>query len=119
MTADRNTPNTPVQSSSGGVAVSVGQTAAAAQQQQTATNTLYGEKDAAARAPVGWVGGTGDDHQEDERILSEIETGVLDVFSDAYCNKHLVYSIVELVLVRVMPELAERGVIELLEERLN
>lgn len=117
MSADRNTPNTPAQSSSGGVAVSVGQTAAA-QQQQTATNTLYGE-DAAARAPVGRVGCTGGDDQEDERILSEIETGVLDVFSDAYCNKHLVYSIVELVLVRVMPELAERGVIELLEERLN
>jgi hypothetical protein len=44
---------------------------------------------------------------------------VLDVFGDAYCNKHLVYGIVELVLVRLMPELAERGVIELWEERLN
>ncbi|KAH8910218.1 hypothetical protein BR93DRAFT_935858 [Coniochaeta sp. PMI_546] len=102
------------QSSPGGAVVSVGQTAAA-QQQQTA-NTLNGE-DAAARAPVGRGGGT--DHDGDERILSEIETGVLDVFSDAYCNKHLVYGIVELVLVRLMPELAERGVIELLEERLN
>ncbi len=66
------------------------------------------------------AGGTDHDQdQEEERILSEIETGVLDVFSDAYCNKHLVYGIVELVLVRLMPELAERGVIELWEERLN
>ncbi|KAB5558647.1 PXA domain-containing protein [Coniochaeta sp. 2T2.1] len=47
-----------------------------------------------------------------------IETGVLDVFGDAYCNKHLMYAIVELVLVRLMPELAEKGVIELLEDRL-
>ncbi|OIW34087.1 PXA domain-containing protein, partial [Coniochaeta ligniaria NRRL 30616] len=56
--------------------------------------------------------------RSEERILGEIETGVLDVFGDAYCNKHLVYGIVELVLVRLMPELAERGVIELWEERL-
>lgn len=82
----------------------------------------YGE--AAARTPVGpgVGGGTGqarDEEEEEERILCEIESGVLDVFGDAYCNKHLVYGIVELVLVRLMPELTERGVIELLEERLS
>ena len=59
------------------------------------------------------------DDQDERRILSEIETGILDVFSDGYCNKHLVYSILELVLVRLMPELAERGVIDLWEERLS
>lgn len=59
----------------------------------------------------------GDD--EESRILSEIETGILDVFSDPYCNKHLVYGILELILVRLMPELAEKGVIELWEERLS
>ncbi|KAK7965034.1 hypothetical protein PG988_010038 [Apiospora saccharicola] len=48
-------------------------------------------------------------HEEDDRILSEIETGILDVFSDAYCNKHLMYGVLELILVRLMPELAERG----------
>ncbi|KAK4190111.1 PXA domain-containing protein [Podospora australis] len=54
---------------------------------------------------------------EEEEILEEIERGILDVFSDAYCNKHLVYSILELVLVRLMPELAEKGVLELWAER--
>jgi hypothetical protein len=52
------------------------------------------------------------------RILSEIETGIVDLFSDAYYNKHLIYSVLELVLVRLMPELAERRVGELWEERL-
>ncbi|KAK3692735.1 PXA domain-containing protein [Podospora appendiculata] len=55
---------------------------------------------------------------DDERILAEIETAILDLFSDAYCNKHLVYSIIELVLVRLMPELAEKGVVGLWAERL-
>ncbi|KAI1414652.1 PXA domain-containing protein [Hypoxylon sp. FL1857] len=60
-----------------------------------------------------------DEDKEDSRILSEIETGMLDVFSDPYCNKHLAYGILELILVRLMPELAEKGVIELWEERLS
>lgn len=69
-------------------------------------------------------GGTGvAAHQQqqapDARIISEIETGILDVFSDPYCNKHLMYGALELVLVRLVPELAEKGVVELWEERLN
>lgn len=71
-------------------------------------------------------GGTGVDHQQqfqhqapDARIISEIETGILDVFSDPYCNKHLMYGALELVLVRLVPELAEKGVVELWEERLS
>ncbi|KAM0334205.1 hypothetical protein ACHAQA_001226 [Verticillium albo-atrum] len=60
-----------------------------------------------------------DDGQEDERVLREIEEGILDVFSDEYCNKHLMYGILELILVRLMPELAEKGVAELWEERLS
>ncbi|KXJ97527.1 hypothetical protein Micbo1qcDRAFT_8413 [Microdochium bolleyi] len=58
------------------------------------------------------------DDLEVERILMEIESGILDVFSDPYCNKHLLYGILELFLVRLMPELTERGIIALLEERL-
>lgn len=64
----------------------------------------------------------GPDEEEDEdeeRILTEIEMGVLDVFGDVYMNKHLMYSIIELILVRLMPELSERGVTDLLEERLS
>jgi hypothetical protein len=56
---------------------------------------------------------------EEVRILTDIETGLLDVFGDAYCNKHLVYSILELVLVRLMPEMADKSVTELWEERLS
>lgn len=67
--------------------------------------------------------GTGVDHQQqqapDARIISELETGILDVFSDPYCNKHLMYGALELVLVRLVPELAEKGVVELWEERLS
>lgn len=44
---------------------------------------------------------------------------VLDLFGDEYLNRHLMYGIVELLLVRLMPELAEKGVCELWEERLN
>lgn len=55
----------------------------------------------------------------DAHIIAEIDTGILDVFSDPYCNKHLMYSALELVLVRLMPELAEKGVMELWEERLS
>lgn len=55
----------------------------------------------------------------DARIISEIEAGILDVFSDPYCNKHLMYGVLELVLVRLVPELAEKGVVELWEERLS
>ncbi|KAI1828225.1 PXA domain-containing protein [Xylaria intraflava] len=57
-------------------------------------------------------------NDDEARRLSEIETGIVDLFSDAYYNKHLVYGILELVLVRLVPELAERGVGELWEERM-
>lgn len=79
----------------------------------------------AGQSPVGGQGleQGGDekdgDNDDDQRILAEIESGIVDVFGDAYCNKHLIYSILELVLVRLMPELAEKGVIELWEERLS
>ncbi|KAJ6780735.1 hypothetical protein PWT90_04298 [Aphanocladium album] len=41
------------------------------------------------------------------------------VLNDDYCNKHLMYSVLELILVRLMPELSEKGVGELWEERLG
>ncbi|ROT40399.1 hypothetical protein SODALDRAFT_247356, partial [Sodiomyces alkalinus F11] len=44
--------------------------------------------------------------------------GILDVFSDEYCNRHLLYGVLELILVRLMPELADKGVADLLDERL-
>ncbi|KAJ8124496.1 hypothetical protein O1611_g9144 [Lasiodiplodia mahajangana] len=59
------------------------------------------------------------DNEDEARTLSEIEADIVDIFSDAYCNKHLIYGILELVLVRLVPELAEKGVGELWEERLH
>ena len=53
-----------------------------------------------------------------ERRVAEVEE-LLNIFDDSYCNKHLLYGAVELILVRLMPELAEKGVEELLEERLT
>ncbi|KAJ6005533.1 hypothetical protein N7451_003477 [Penicillium sp. IBT 35674x] len=50
-------------------------------------------------------------------LLRSIETDLLDPFSDEYCNKHLVYSIIETILARIIPELAEHSVADLMEER--
>ncbi|KAH7360800.1 hypothetical protein BKA65DRAFT_192747 [Rhexocercosporidium sp. MPI-PUGE-AT-0058] len=53
-----------------------------------------------------------------DRRVREVED-VLNVFDDSYCNKHLLYGVVELIIVRLLPEMAEKGVEELLEERLS
>ncbi|UKZ77781.1 hypothetical protein TrVFT333_005507 [Trichoderma virens FT-333] len=58
------------------------------------------------------------DEEDDERILDELES-LLDVVGDEYCNKHLMYSALELLLVRLMPELSDKGVVELWEDRLG
>ncbi|CAM1505377.1 Fc.00g110140.m01.CDS01 [Cosmosporella sp. VM-42] len=65
-----------------------------------------------------WRRGTGDGDEEEQEMLDELE-GLLMVVSDEYCNKHLMYSVLELVLVRLMPELSEKGVVELWDERLG
>ena len=56
--------------------------------------------------------------KEREQMLLEIED-VLDIFGDAYMNKHLVFGIVELCLVRLLPEIGDKGVKELMQERLG
>ncbi|RGP64646.1 hypothetical protein FLONG3_9476, partial [Fusarium longipes] len=58
------------------------------------------------------------DSSDDEDLVDEMERLLL-VLDDEYCNKHLMYSILELVLARLMPELTEKGVTELWEERLG
>lgn len=60
----------------------------------------------------------GERQQEQQRMIDGVED-MLMVVSDEYCNKHLMYSILELILVRLMPELSERGVVELWDERLG
>lgn len=43
----------------------------------------------------------------------------LDVLADPYLNRAVIIRVLELVLVRLMPEMAEKGVGELLAERLG
>jgi hypothetical protein len=56
------------------------------------------------------------DKEGEDEMLRQVEE-ILDVFGDVYCNKHLVYNILELVIVRLVPELRESTPSELLSER--
>lgn len=49
----------------------------------------------------------------------KLASTLFDVLDDKYMNKHLVFSLTELVLVRLMPELGENSVTALLAERLG
>ena len=51
-------------------------------------------------------------------MQAQIET-LLDCLRDSYLNKHLVFSVLELIVVRLAPEMAEKGVVDLMEERLG
>ncbi|OJK02813.1 hypothetical protein ASPACDRAFT_40126 [Aspergillus aculeatus ATCC 16872] len=53
---------------------------------------------------------------EEVYLLACIEE-ILDLFSDDYCNKHLIYSIMEAILTNLLPELSERSIAELMEDR--
>jgi hypothetical protein len=44
-----------------------------------------------------------------EQVQKQVED-MLDAFGDAYLNKHLIVGIVDLVVVRLFPELAEQKV---------
>lgn len=55
--------------------------------------------------------------RDEDEILGAIENDILCPFGDQYLNKHLVYGILELILVRVMPELGEQSISALLAER--
>lgn len=54
---------------------------------------------------------------DEDEIVSAIEDDMLHPLDDEYLNKHLVYGILELVLVRLLPELGEQPVSALLAER--
>jgi hypothetical protein len=56
------------------------------------------------------------DKEGEDEMLHQVED-ILDVFGDAYCNKHLVYNILELIIVRLVPELEESTPSDLLSER--
>ncbi|XP_044724281.1 PXA domain-containing protein [Hirsutella rhossiliensis] len=65
-----------------------------------------------------WQRRPGTAKEEEDRVLDDIED-LLMVLGDEYCNKHLVYGLLELLLVRLIPELSEKGVLELWDERLG
>ncbi|PNS17932.1 PXA domain protein 1 [Sphaceloma murrayae] len=48
------------------------------------------------------------DLAQEEWELKRIGEDILSVFEDGYCNKHLLFAIVEVVLCRIFPELMER-----------
>jgi len=52
-----------------------------------------------------------------ERQLEHIEE-ILSSFEDAYLNKHLIYQVVELIILRLAPELGSKGVEELYKEHM-
>jgi hypothetical protein len=58
----------------------------------------------------------GSDKEGENEMIEQVEQ-ILDVFGDAYLNKHLVYHILELVIVRLVPELRESTPSQLLSER--
>jgi len=53
-----------------------------------------------------------------DEMVAEVETE-LEVWDDGYLNRHLAYQVLELVLVRVLPEMGERGVRGLMEGRVG
>ena len=57
------------------------------------------------------------DESADE-LIEEVEK-ILDVYDDAYCNKHLIYGIVELCILKLVPEVGEMGVRKLMDARLG
>jgi len=56
------------------------------------------------------------DKEGEDEMLRQVED-ILGVFGDVYCNKHLIYNILELIIVRLVPELGESTPSELLSER--
>lgn len=68
-------------------------------------NGAWGEGEGGAR---GW-----------ESQVRVFEEGVLAAFADPYANRHLAFRAVELLVVRLVPEMGLRGPGELLEERIG
>jgi hypothetical protein len=55
--------------------------------------------------------------ESEDEMAQAIEDDLLEPFGDPNMNKHLIYGILELLLVRLVPELAENTPGELLAER--
>lgn len=53
-----------------------------------------------------------------EALIGEVER-LLGVLGDAYLNRHLIYGLIELLIVRLVPEMGGKGVGELMRERIG
>jgi hypothetical protein len=53
-----------------------------------------------------------------EKLVGEVEE-MLGVLGDAYLNRHLVYGLIELIIVRLIAEMGEKGVGELMKARIG
>ena len=51
-----------------------------------------------------------------DSAISQIER-ILSIVDDPYMNKHLIYNIIELAVARIVPEMTEKDVGELMAER--
>lgn len=57
-------------------------------------------------------------NQSRDAQLGQVEE-ILDCFDDTYLNKHLIFQIVELIVVRLFPELGEQDVRDLMEQHIE
>lgn len=80
---------------------------------------VVGNKGAKHAGAATGKGNGGDlEEEEEETVLREIEKE-LEVWEDGYLNRHVAYAVLELVVVRLLPEMGEKGVGELMEARLG
>lgn len=77
---------------------------------------VVGENDA-TQAAAG-TGDRSDVKEAEEAVLREVEKE-LEVWGDGYLNRHVAYAVLELVVVRLLPEMGEKGVRGLMETRLG
>ncbi|KAF9690922.1 hypothetical protein EKO04_010973 [Ascochyta lentis] len=56
----------------------------------------------------------------DNRVAQHQQVeGILECLEDTYLNKHLIFQILELIVLRLAPELGQQGVRDLMEERIG
>jgi hypothetical protein len=64
------------------------------------------------------LGSNGSKEERRQALVDEVEK-LLGVLGDAYFNRHLIFGIISLVVVRLVPEMEHKGVGELMRERVG
>lgn len=68
-----------------------------------------------ASGNIGKVKGSSEEGTR-EAVIGEVE-GLLCVLGDSYTNKHLIFGVLSLIILRLAPEMGQKGVGELMRER--